>query len=309
MPHLALFALATTLPALAGYEASSFRKEDRLGKNYFAAASALDSKLETCWQIDPEQGNAGSWIYIDVPPGEVDKVGMIIGWQKSEEDFFDYARVKAAKVEIFNLGVGGDPVLVGTHNVAFADKPGWQLGEFPATKISGEGIGGRVKVTILDTYPGKDFPHLAVSEVRVHLKEFEAASATFAKPFDVGAEASDKAMDGNAKTFWTGPGHQATFALKAPGYGLASIGVQQGPKSHARPKTLEITANGAVATQVLEDKPGQLQWALLPALIGYTGGAWGDVQVKILDAYPGDVPTNGLAIAELKLNAGSISDF
>jgi hypothetical protein len=301
--------LALVLPASAGYEASSFKKEDRLGKNYWSAASALDSKLETCWQIDPEQSNAGSWIYIDIPPGEVDKIGMIVGWQRSEEDFFDYARIKAAKVEIFDLGVGGTPALVATHNVAFADKPGWQFGDFPETKVSGEGIGGRVKVTVVDTYPGKDFPHVAVSEVRVHLKEFEAASMAFARPFDTGTETADKATDKNPKTFWTGSGTQAHFALKAPGYGLASIGIQAGPKSHARPKTVEISANGAVATQVLEDQPGQMQWLLLPALIGYTGGAWGDVEVKILDGYTGDVPTNGLAISEIKLNAGSISDF
>jgi hypothetical protein len=301
--------LALVLPALAGYEGSSEKKGDRLGKNYWSAASALDSKLDTCWQIDPEQSNAGSWIYIDVPAGEIDKIGMVVGWQRSEDDFFDYARVKSAKVEIFDLGIGGPPKLLATHDVAFADKAGWQYGDFPETKVSGEGIGGRVKITIVDTYPGKDFPHLAVSEVRVHLKEFEAASMSFARPFDTGTDTADKATDGSAKTFWAGSGTQANFALKAPGYGLSSLGIQAGPKSHARPKTVEITANGAIATHVLEDQPGQLQWVLLPALIGYTGGAWGDVEVKILDAYAGDVPTNGLAIAEVKLNAGSISDF
>ena len=307
MPHLALLSL--TVSALAGYEVSSFKKETRLGKNYWNAASALDSKDETCWQIDPEEKNAGSWIYVDVPGAEVDKIAMVIGWQKSEEHFFDYARIKKAKVEVFDLGMGGAPTLLGTHEIAFEDKAGWQYADIPDTKVSGEGLGGRVKITVVETYPGKDFPNLAVSEVRVHLKEFEAASMSLATPFDGAPEASDKATDGNARTFWTAPGDVASFALKAPGYGLSSIGIQSGPKSHARPKTLEITANGAVTKTVLEDKPGTLQWALLPVLIGYTGGSWGDVQVKVLDAYPGDTPTNGLAIAELKMNAGSISDF
>ena len=48
---------------------------------------------------------------------------------------------------------------------------------------------------------------------------------------------------------------------------------------------------------------------LLPCLVGYTGGAWGTVDVKIVDVYPGDQPMNGVAISELKLNAGSIEEF
>ncbi|MEZ4237239.1 MAG: hypothetical protein R3F59_14025 [Myxococcota bacterium] len=309
MPTLALIALLLPTAAHAGFDASSHKKEDKLGKNFWAVASALDSNPETCWQNDPEQSNNGSWLYIDVPGGEVDKIGMIIGWQKSEDTFFDYARIKSAKVEVYNLPVAGDPVLVATHDIAFADKPGWQYGDIPDVKISGEGLGGRVKITVTDTYPGKDYPNLAVSEVRVHLKEFEAASMQLARPFDTGGETADKATDGNAKTFWTGSGTQATFAVKAGGYGLSSLGLQSGPKAYARPKTVELTVNGATGTQTLEDKPGQMQWLLLPTVIGFTGGAWGDVDVKILDAYPGDVPTNGLAIAEVKMNAGSISDF
>jgi len=116
-------------------------------------------------------------------------------------------------------------------------------------------------------------------------------------------------MDNNPKTFWAGTSQSATFTLKAPGYGLASLGIQSGPKQYARAKTVQITANQTTATQVLPDAPGQMQWVLLPCLVGYTGGAWGDVQVKIVDSYPGDVPANGLAISELKLNAGSIEEF
>ena len=73
-------AMVLLVPALAyaGYEASSFKKEDKLGKNYWNAPSALDSKTETCWQVDPEQDNAGQWISVDVPSGtDVDKLGMI----------------------------------------------------------------------------------------------------------------------------------------------------------------------------------------------------------------------------------------
>ena len=46
-----------------------------------------------------------------------------------------------------------------------------------------------------------------------------------------------------------------------------------------------------------------------PALVGYTGGAWGEVMLKIVDVYPGDAAANGVAIAEIKVSAGSIEEF
>jgi hypothetical protein len=298
-------------PALAGYEASSFKKEDRLGKNYWNAASALDSKPETCWMPDPEQNNNGQWLQLDVPGGEIDKLGMIVGWGKSEETFGDYARIKSAKVELFDSATG-TPVLVNTATVTFEDKAGWQVVELPDTKVGGEVLGGKVKITVTETYPGKDFPTMGVSEIRVHLKEFPAASKTFSQPpsSEAGAaNAAAMAMDNNPKTFWAATGPAATFGLKASGYGLASITLQSGPKTHARPKTVKLTANGTSVTEILPDKPGTPQNLLLPCLVGYTGGAWGEVMVEIVDSYPGDQPTNGVALAEIKVNAGSIEEF
>jgi len=299
-----------SVDAHAGFEVSSFRKEDKLGKTYYAAPSALDSKPETCWQVDPEQQNIGQWIQLDVPAGEIDKISVIIGWSKDDKTFGDYARIKTAKVEIFDAG-NGPPKVVATADLKFEDKNGWQTLDLPDTKVGGEVLGGKVKLTVTDVYPGKDFPNLAVSEVRVHMKEFPAASAAFSTPFDSELPTNKAAlsMDNNPKTFWAGTSQSAAFAVKAPGYGLASLGIQSGPKTYARPKTIQITANQAVTTQVLPDAPGQMQWVLLPCLVGYTGGAWGNVDVKIVDSYPGDVAANGVAIAELKLNAGSIEEF
>lgn len=301
--------LLTPALAWAGYGVSSFKKENQLGANYWNAASALDSKPETAWMVDPEANNEGQWIELDVPSGvEVDKLGMIIGFAKSDDTFTDYARIKKAKVEIFNVS-GGNPTLVNTAEVSFEDKSGWQIVELPDTKI--DGINGKVKVTVLETYAGKDYPGMAVSEVRVHLKEFEAASFTVSRPFDseVPDHGGENSFDGDAKSYWQGTGQTANFAFKAPGYGLASLGIQSGPKTAARPKTLEISANQTTTKVVLEDKPGVMQWALLPCLVGYTGGAWGTIEVKILDTYPGDDPMAGVAIAELKAMAGSIEEF
>jgi hypothetical protein len=297
--------------AWAGYEASSFKKEDRLGKNYWNAASALDAKFETCWQIDPEADNAGSWIQLDVPSAtEVDKLGIVIGWQKDDESFADYARVKTARVEIFAL-VGAVPSPLASADVSFEDKPGWQTVELPDTKIPPESVGGRIKLTVQSVYPGKDFGHLAVSEVRVQLKEFDATTFELSRPFDseLPSNPGINAIDGDAKTFWAAAGQSAAFAFKAKGYGIASLAITPGPRTHARPKTITVTANQSTLTQVLTDTPGAAQNVIVPYLSGYTGGAWGEVEVKIVDSYPGDDPMNGVAITELKAMAGSIEEF
>lgn len=306
-------ALLLCVPALAyaGYEASSFKKEDKLGKNYWNAASALDAKMDTCWMMDPEQDNAGQWLSIDVPSGvDVDKLGAVIGWAKSDETFTDYARVKSAKVEIFNLA-GATPVPLATADVVFEDKGGWQIVELPDTKIPAEGVGGRIRITVKEFFPGKDFPHLAISELRVQLKEFAAPTFELSRPFDTETEANPgaDALDENAKTFWAATGPTANFAVRAKGFGMSSLVLTAGPKTHARPKVVEVTANQSTITYTLEDQPGGTQSVILPYLSGYTGGAWGEVNVKILESYPGDVATNGVALAEVKVTAGSVEEF
>jgi hypothetical protein len=306
-----LVSLAVLAPAVAlgGYEVSSYKKDDKLGKNFWNAASALDSNPATAWQIDPEAQNAGEWLMLDVPAGEVDKIAMVIGWGKNEDTFTDYARAKTVKVGLYNAGAG-EPMFLGEHTVTFEDKNGWQVIDLPDTKVGTETAGGRVKVTIVDTYVGKDFPNLAISEVRVHMKEFPAMSLRLAGGPDSEADGhgGDLLVDDNPKTFWAADTDAAAFSVSAPGYGLASLGITQGPKTHARPKTIELMANQTSVTHVLEDKPGTPQWVLLPCLVGYTGGAWGSVDVKIVDSYPGE-GMNGTAIAELKMTAGSIEEF
>ncbi|MEN0064166.1 MAG: hypothetical protein AAGA48_18595 [Myxococcota bacterium] len=291
--------------ALAGSEVSSFKKESRLGANYWNAASAMDGKPETCWQVDPEQKNVGSWIAIDTPAATIDKLGMMIGWEESDDVFKDYARVKTAKVEIFETG-GGEPQLKGEGTVTFKDQRGWQVVELPDTKVGGELLsGGRVKITVTSVYPGKDYPNLAVSEVRVQLQEFEAGTLRLNS-----APASGKGeylVDGNRSRVWVSDDLSGTFSVQAPGYGLSSLDVIQAGKAYARPKSITIRANGAEVTHTLDDKPGIKQNVLLPYLMGYTGGSWGDIEIEVVDVYPGGQPK--LAIAELALKAGSIEDI
>jgi hypothetical protein len=308
---LPLLALSVATPAFAGFEASSFKSESKLGKNFWNAGAALDMRSETCWQVDPERENVGQWIQLDTPMGEIDKIEAIIGWDKDENAFFDHARLKKVKVEVFAKTIGGELEPKGETEATFDDKRGWQVIDVSDIKVNGEYMGATVRLTVQEVYGGKDFPNLAVSEVRVRLKEFPADTLDFGAvpssedPEHTGADL----IDSNPKTFWAATGKEATFGLKAPGYGLSSVGLHAGPKSHARPKKVKITNQNQEITHELEDKPGEMQWLLLPTLTGYTGGGWGEVTVEILESYPGDDPMNGVALAEATMMAGSIEEF
>ena len=224
--------LAVPLTATAGFEASSELRDGRRGSGFWGPGAALDSKNESCWMVDPEKGNEGSWIYLDVPSSEVDKIGIINGWAKSEADFKDYARVKTVTVEVFDLG-DGNPISKLTHKAELKDgEMGCQYIDLPDTKVGGELLGGRVKITINEVYPGKDYPNLAVSELRVHLKEFDAESITLVTPPENTADGKDMwaISDMNDRSVWVGTDNTAKFALTAPGYGLSTIGFL--PASH-----------------------------------------------------------------------------
>ncbi|MBA2320038.1 MAG: discoidin domain-containing protein [Deltaproteobacteria bacterium] len=281
--------LAPMLAEAGGFKASSVRKDSRNPATW-DAASALDGDPKTAWMIDAEDESVGQYIQVDVPASTIDKLALVAGWDRDDEVWGDYPRLKAAKIEIFQNGA-----MVGETTIAVEDKRGWQILDIPDTKV--EGAGGSVRLTITEVYPGGDFNNLGLSDLRVHLKEFPAGTAKIVEP--AGLEAM---IDGNPKTVYTHGTGDLSFTMTAPGYGLASIGMQPGPG--ARPKTVEITANDNKQTVVLEDK-AEMQWFLLPVLVGYTGSSWGKISVKVIDTYSGP----GVAFAEVALNGATIEEF
>lgn len=303
MRHAPLVLLLSLMPAVAfgGFRASSFKKESRLGESTFSASAALDGNAETCWQVDPENENVGSWFEVDLPKGSIDKVQLMVGWEASEEHFQDYARIKTLKLELFDEAQ--DDKIVLEHSLTFADQRGYQTLDVPDAAVGNEIFGGRLRLTVVETFPGKDYPNLAVSELLVRMLEYDAPVALkVAPPSEAPGHGGDLLIDDNLKTFWasgevpTG----STFTVEADGFGVSTIGVAQGPKTHARPKTIAIEANDQTRTFVMEDKPG-LQWFEVPAIIGYTGSGWGAVKLMVVDTYEGAAPNVG--IAEVKLKA------
>jgi hypothetical protein len=299
---LASLAIATVwcAPARAGATASSFKKETKRGANYFNGQSAIDGNLATAWMVPGESSNKGEWIMLDVPQSTVDKIGMVVGWAKSDTEFHDYARVKSAQVDVFSYDENQDLKLLKSAKVDFKDIKDMQIVDIPDVQLA-DSFGGKVKITILDIYPGKDYPNVAISELMVHLTEFDAVPTITA----VSGEDSprDNLVDDKKNTVWQAPSADASITFEAKGYSLAEVGLLTPGKDFDRPKKVQVTANDQSVVQDLPDKPGLEQWVTIPSMTGYTGGAWGDIELKFLDYYPGARNPGKVALSELDLKA------
>jgi hypothetical protein len=293
---------ALTGQAYAGARVSHFEKGGKMGANYWAGNNAIDGKKETAWMVPGESENKGEWIELDVPQGTVDKVSIFPGYGKTDETYTDYPRVKQMRVDVFALDDEQNPQQVGTATIDVADKPEVQTFDIPDAKISAGMFGGKVRITVLDVYPGEDYPNLGVSELYVNLKEYDAPTIKLEglEGGDAG-KTPEMVTDNNVKTLWTTQATTATFTVDPGTSGLGSVGIQSAGKDLGRPKTVQVSINGLTQTTVLPDKPGEMQWAACPAFNGFTGGASGAVEVKIVDVYPGTKP--GLGIAEVKGHA------
>ena len=286
--------------ALAGATASNFKKETKKGANYWNAQSALDGNPKTAWMVPGDSANLAEWIKIDLPLGEVDKIGIWPGWGKNTETYTDHPRVKKLKVEYLCCMGDDKQRTVGSQMIEVADENAMQWIDVDDVKLGNELFGGAVKLTVMEIYPGKDFPNLAVSEVLVGLKEFDANAEAVPS-----GEHDDHiimdAQDDNKKTWWQTSKEGASVEFTSDTFGLSSVNIMAGPKSHARPKTVKVTVQQRSRTQVLEDIP-EMQNVLIPAVTGYTGSAWGTVKLEFLDFYEGS-KVDELAVAELTVMA------
>jgi hypothetical protein len=307
-----LLVVAALVPGLAfaGFNVSSFKRTSKSsGSSPYEAAAALDGNPATAWVIDPEQPNAGQWIEIDVPKGKVDKISVVVGWNSAGDAWDDHARVKKARVEVVSMA-GGERKVVLEQDLTFTDTKDRQVVDLPDPEVGDELEGGKVKLTILEVFPGTDYDHLAVSEVLVHLGEFDAKlkkleSSSTETPDHAGAGL----VDDNVKTFWTPTAEDKApgFTVSAGKYSVSSIGLLAGPKTHARPKRIEL-AQGDTRRALDVADVTTVQWFELPALFGYTGSNFGPITVRVVETYPGST-TQQVAIADVKLRATALEPF
>jgi hypothetical protein len=302
MRNIHLVLLFVPAVAWAGATASSHRAEHRKGANFYNAPAAIDGNATTAWVVPGESPNRGEWIMLDLPKCTVDKIGMIVGWTFDNDHYLDYPRLKKAKIEVFALDDAQNLLPRGSAIAEFADKPEWQVVDISDLPVGDDLFGGKIRITVVDVYGGRDYPNIAISELRVYLKEFDVDPKLTASSDPVGTNTSDLATDDNPKSFWVTAAEGAGFTLDTSGFGVSTIGLVPGSKNYSRPKTVEVSANDRTLTTTLSDALG-IQWVEVPTITGYTGGAFGDIEVKILDTYPGTDPH--LAFTEIKVRATS----
>jgi hypothetical protein len=298
-------AVLLPLTALAGFRVSSVYDRGH-NAHEFDAASAIDDKPETAWLLHPESEQIGEYIEIDLPKSTVDKVAVMVGWEKDDKAFRDYGRIKTARLELYSDTDDG-PKRVYEKTLSFEDKRGLQVIDIDDTKVGSDLFGAKARMTITGVYPGADYPSVAVSEFRILLQEMDAPTVLDGDdPASVDGNDFGNAIDDNAKTFFVSESPTPSFAVVASGFGVSSIVITPGPKTYARPKTIEVTCADQTRTFTIKDD-GKPQAFALPAIVGYSGSAWGAVKVTVKDSYPGQKP--GVAIGAIKLKATNYDGF
>jgi len=197
-----------------------------------------------------------------VPRGKVDKVSVVVGWARDDNTWSDYSRLKTARIEVYD-SESTPPRMVLEQEVTFEDSKGRQVIDLPDPSVGGEFQGGKVRLVVTGVHPGKDYAHLAMGEILVHMAEFDAQTVNIATPPTSEADGHDASnmIDGSNRTYWAseGPGANVEFAVDGGRYAVSSIGLVQGPKSLSRPRTIEVTQSYNTKRYVMEDRPGAEQ--------------------------------------------------
>jgi hypothetical protein len=308
MSQLSPFALASGLllaaatatvsgSAQAGAVVSNNQKETRKGANYYAGNAALDGQAETAWLLPGDSENVGEYIIIDIPRVNIDKLAIQTGWQRDEDTFADYARVKKISLEASYMNATNELVPAPkVLELEVKDEMGWQFIDFEDLVVEEGTEGGKVKITIQEVYPGKDFPQAAIIDLVLHLGEFDSKpKVSDPSTEDEGAIAA--LVDGNTRSAWMAPAGNASFSVRGTGTMLSSLDMTFGPATHARPKTLKLTVKNRTETVELPNSAGP-HHVVLPATVGYTG-TWDKVMVEVVDVHPGKTHADKVAIAEI----------
>lgn len=301
---LAGFVALSGSTAEAGAVVSNNQKETRKGANYYAGNAALDGKNETAWLLPGDSENVGEYIILDIPRVNLDKLAIRTGWQKDEDTFQDYARVKKLSIEASWYNPTNDLVPAGKMvEVELKDEMGWQYIDFEDLIVEDGIEGGKVKITIKEVYAGKDYPQAAITDLVVHLGEFDAMPQ-IKEPSTEDEGSIAAVQDDNTRSSWIAPADNASFVVRGSGTMLSSLDMTFGPSSHARPKTLKLTVKNRVETVELPNSAGP-HHVVLPATVGYTG-TWDKVKVEVVDVHPGKTHADKIAIAEIKGKATAL---
>ncbi len=309
---IALFALALvpTL-AFAGASVSAMKKPNRgEGANQYGGPSAIDGKMDTAWMVPGDSPNLGESIKLEIPTGKLDKIGIVNGWTKSEETFTDHPRIKRMKVEfICCTDTMGDVKTTFTTHIDLEDTPEMQIIDIENAAVGNEMFGGWLKLSIVELYEGKDFPNAGISELMIYMEEFDAIATIEGSSDEDPEHITMDMQDDSNKTYFATPSEGAYIEFGSDaGLGLSSVHLVHGPNTHDRVKKVKMTANNRSIEVEVPDGKGAHQ-VMIPAIMGYTGSAWGSVKMEVLEVYEGTSAKGTLAIAEFDAKATNNPGF
>lgn len=147
------------------------------GGSDYGPGNLLDLDFTTAWCPGGSSGGTGSWIEIELEPCLVGEIYLLNGYTKSEASLSANSRIRSLRLTVecdddnplANFGYCGNE----TEVIELGD-PGWigvnaENFTAPATCIYSQADLGvpvdRIRIEVLDTYPGDDFSDLCVSEI------------------------------------------------------------------------------------------------------------------------------------------------
>ncbi len=145
------------------------------GSYRYGKESAQDRDLRTAWVEGVKGTGLGETITFHPKGSYVTEVGLLNGFVANETFYYDNARIKKMRVEI-RCGEGAEEngryqteeiIVPDRLYKKFSPRYPFDFVDWVVRHPQGDGFIEEVKITILETYPGRKFEDLAVTEFYV----------------------------------------------------------------------------------------------------------------------------------------------
>lgn len=143
------------------YKTNQFSSTSSTPQVQYKAEYVLDGNTDTTWAEGAKGDGIGEWIMLtsDIN-SEVRGIEIANGYTKSEETYFENNRLKKIKIEFSD----NDSIIVNLKD----DVHGYDTLGLQNIKFENSVITKRIKISILEVYPGSKFKDTCISEIRVY---------------------------------------------------------------------------------------------------------------------------------------------
>ena len=153
----------------------SVRASSTLDGGSYEAKNLLDGDFSTAWSEGGKGGGIGSWVEIELSPKyELETIAIANGYAKNKEVYDNNNRLKCLQIEFEYLTDEAGKTEIFRDTLVFVDTPWQPIKDYNLAEIcpvSKDGFDwymepvSRVRLTILDVWPGKKHNDTCISEV------------------------------------------------------------------------------------------------------------------------------------------------